>query len=153
MHQSDNTSPEIPLSVCMRRSTTLYNYHLGTSMSLLLIFLTRLITNQVPGSLVLCPPPAPSWTPRCSPRCSSSRSSWSSPYKQTDSVIRNETLTNRNCDHWTALPKYTSSQDFRLRGQSFRDGFLAVDAHWAVVLFVHYGLDRTVARPVQLQHA
>lgn len=49
------------------------------------------------------------------------------------------------------LPKDTSGQDLSLSGQRLRDSLLAVDPYGAVVLFVHDGLNWTVASAVQLK--
>lgn len=49
------------------------------------------------------------------------------------------------------LPKDTTGKDLRLSGQCLRNGFLAVDPHGAVVLFVHDRLNWTVAGAVQLK--
>lgn len=49
------------------------------------------------------------------------------------------------------LPKDTAGEDLRLSGQRLRDRLLAVDPHRAVVLFVHDGLNGTIAGAVQLK--
>lgn len=47
--------------------------------------------------------------------------------------------------------KDTAGEDLRLSGQRLRDRLLAVDPHRAVVLFVHDGLNGTIAGAVQLK--